>query len=105
MSTTQLTAAAVRPIYDAIELKITAALSPATLTIIDNSHLHASHAAMRGSNGKETHFEVHVVSDGFAGKSLVQRHQIVYKLLDEEMKEKGLHALQIKAQTLAEANK
>ncbi|KAI8617082.1 bola domain protein [Chytriomyces sp. MP71] len=95
----------VRPLFDAIQSKLTAALAPVALDIIDNSHLHASHAAMRGSTAKETHFEIRVVSNEFAGKSLVQRHQVIYKLLDEELKEKGLHALQIKAQTEAEANK
>ncbi|KAJ3080286.1 SufE-like protein 1, chloroplastic/mitochondrial, partial [Rhizoclosmatium hyalinum] len=93
-----------RPVFEAIRDKLTSALSPSTLEIIDNSHLHASHAAMRGSTDKETHFEVKIVSNAFQGKPLVQRHQMIYKLLDVELKEKGLHALQIQAKTDAEAN-
>ncbi|KAI9339636.1 bola protein [Obelidium mucronatum] len=94
-----------RPLYDAIQEKLTVALAPSSLEIIDNSHLHAGHAAMKGLNAKETHFEVRIVSEQFQGKPLVARHQLIYKLLDVELKEKGLHALQIVAKTNQEANK
>ncbi|KAJ3344983.1 hypothetical protein HDU83_004558 [Entophlyctis luteolus] len=94
-----------RPMYDAIVSKLTAGLEPAALEVIDNSHLHAGHAAMRGSSASETHFDVRIVSDAFSGKSLIQRHKLVYGLLDVELKEKGLHALQIKASTVKEAEK
>ncbi|KAJ3028619.1 UNVERIFIED_CONTAM: BolA-like protein 1 [Siphonaria sp. JEL0065] len=94
-----------RPLYDAIHEKLTAALAPTSLDIIDNSHLHAGHAAMKGLNPKETHFDVRIVSNAFQGKPLVARHQLIYKLLDVELKEKGLHALQITAKTEAESNK
>ncbi len=40
-----------------------------------------------------------VVADAFKGKSLVARHRMVYALLDEELKEKGVHALALKTKT------
>ncbi|KAI8841345.1 bola-like protein-domain-containing protein [Chytridium lagenaria] len=90
------------PIYSAIRDKIAHALTPTVLEIQDDSWQHAHHAAMRGSTDKETHFKVMIVSTVFQGKTLVQRHQMVYKLLDDELKNKGLHALQINAKTPAE---
>lgn len=45
------------PLEDAIRTKLTAALSPRTLEIYNDSHKHAHHSAMRGvTDKKETHF-------------------------------------------------
>lgn len=48
--------------------------------------------------GSESHFKVVVVSDAFEGKSLVARHQFVYRLLEEELREK-IHALALHTYT------
>ncbi|XP_065022012.1 sufE-like protein 1, chloroplastic/mitochondrial [Musa acuminata AAA Group] len=77
-------------------------LCPVSLEVEDISHLHASHAAVRGSAGGETHFNVRVISREFEGKSLVKRHRLVYELLQEEL-QSGLHALSIDAKTPSEA--
>ncbi|EEP77516.1 conserved hypothetical protein [Uncinocarpus reesii 1704] len=45
------------PMEDIIRTKIQTALSPTTLTIRNDSHLHAHHAPMRGVTSKETHFK------------------------------------------------
>lgn len=78
--------------------KITAALkhalSPATLEIIDDSQAHAGHAGAREKKGG--HFYVTIVANVFSGKTLIQRHQMVYKAVDELMKT-DIHALSIKA--------
>eukprot|EP00293_Proteomonas_sulcata_P001702 CAMPEP_0184321616 /NCGR_PEP_ID=MMETSP1049-20130417/120135_1 /TAXON_ID=77928 /ORGANISM="Proteomonas sulcata, Strain CCMP704" /LENGTH=164 /DNA_ID=CAMNT_0026642475 /DNA_START=199 /DNA_END=696 /DNA_ORIENTATION=- len=88
--------------YDKIEAKLTEGLSPVRLEVVDNSHQHAGHAGVAGRSG-ETHFAVEVVSDQFEGKRAVQRHQMVYKLLADEMEggmeSGGIHALEIKAKT------
>ncbi len=47
---------------------------------------------------------VQVVSDAFAGKRLVQRHKMVYSILDHELKT-GVHALALKTKTPEEAAK
>lgn len=87
-----------RPIYAAIQARLTAALSPTTLVIHDHSEEHAEHVAMRGQGYTETHFDIVVVSSKFEGVNAVQRHRMVYKELQEEFS-KGLHAVNIKTRT------
>jgi acid stress-induced BolA-like protein IbaG/YrbA len=43
-------------------------------------------------DGDGRHFEALIVSDDFAGKRPVQRHQLVYKVLGDRMREE-IHAL------------
>jgi acid stress-induced BolA-like protein IbaG/YrbA len=54
-------------------------------------------------DGDGHHFEAVVVSDAFAGKSRVQRHQLVYQTLGDRMREE-IHALSIKTYTPQEWN-
>ena len=75
-----------------IEEKLTKAFEPASLEIVDESHLHAGHAGHRPEG--ETHFSVRVVSKAFAGKSRVQRHRMVNSVLAEELAG-PIHALAI----------
>jgi len=55
--------------------------------------------------GSEAKYEVQIVSDVFDGKSLIQRHKIIYALLDNYIKTGEIHALTIKAMTLSESKK
>jgi len=80
---------------DMIREKLTAALSPVQLDIIDESHLHAGHPGARGGGG---HFNVTIVSDAFEGENLLTRHRMVYDALGDAMKTE-IHALSIKART------
>ena len=48
--------------------------------------------------GDGQHFEALVVSNTFAGKSRIQRHQLVYAALGERMREE-IHALSMKTLT------
>ena len=66
-----------------IKSRITDALNPAELEVIDNSSAHAGHAGMQSGGG---HYHVIVVAEAFAEKSLVQRHQLVYQALGNMMK-------------------
>ena len=75
---------------DTIARKLEEALSPTQIEVRDVSHTHAGHAGWR--EGGETHFEVVMISDAFAGKSRVQQHQMVYKALGGRMGGE-LHAL------------
>ena len=54
-----------------------------------------SHLSVTGDG---QHFEAIVVSDEFAGKSRVQRHQRVYQTLGDRMREE-IHALSMKTFT------
>lgn len=74
---------------------LAAAFSPDDLLIKDQSHLHAGHAGAKDGKG---HFDVRIVSNAFAGKSLIQRHRLVYDALGDLM-ETEIHALKIQAKT------
>lgn len=70
------------------------ALQPSQLEIIDDSHHHAGHAAMKGITGQHTHLHIRLASPQFADKPRLQQHRMVQSLCKAEM-ETGLHALQI----------
>jgi BolA protein len=86
-------------ITDKIKQKITRSLNPEQIEIIDNSHAHAGHAGAQNGGG---HFQIKIVASGFEGKTLVQRHQLVYQALGEMMTQE-IHALGIDATTPNEA--
>ncbi len=52
--------------------------------------------------GDGQHFQALVVAAAFAGKSRIQRHQLVYAALGERMREE-VHALSMKTLTPEEA--
>ncbi|KAF7813440.1 protein BOLA1, chloroplastic [Senna tora] len=81
-----------------IKTKLQSALEATVLEVEDVSYQHAGHAAMRGTSGEETHFNLRIVSPKFDGQSLVKRHRMVYDLLADEL-QSGLHALSIVAKT------
>ena len=54
--------------------------------------------AVQDATGTGNHFQATVVSEEFAGKSLVQQHQMVYAALRPVM-EGDLHALGLKTST------
>lgn len=76
------------------------AMSVHDISIEDESHKHAGHAGAKSGKG---HFNLHIVSDDFEGKSLIQRHRMVYAALGDAM-ENEIHALSIKALTVTELN-
>ncbi|HKK06312.1 MAG TPA: BolA family protein [Gammaproteobacteria bacterium] len=82
-----------------IRERLTEALAPVSLEIQDDSHRHAGHAGARSGGG---HFNVQITSEAFAGKSLIQRHRMVYEALGDAMQSE-IHALSIKASTPDEA--
>ena len=55
--------------------------------------------------GSESKYEVKIISDVFDKKSTIQRHKIIYALLDSYIKTGEIHALTIKATTLSESKK
>lgn len=94
------------PVAIQIRAKLDAALAPAHLDIIDQSHLHAHHAHMTelhagGRKGGETHFEVTVVSEAFAGLGRPARQRLVYSTLKEELAG-PVHALSLRTLTPTE---
>lgn len=67
------------------------ALAPTQLELIDESAAHAGHAGAAGGG----HFHAVIVADAFTGKSLVQRHQMVYRALGDLLKGE-IHAFSMK---------
>jgi len=78
-----------------IEEKISAALAPQHLEVINESGNH------NVPPGSESHFKVVMVSEAFAGESLVKRHQRLYQLLADEL-QSGVHALALHLYTMDE---
>ena len=70
--------------------KIENELRPSFIEVIDESHLHANHNPDAKNGG--THFKIKVISSFFKGKSKVEKHRIMHRILDYELKN-GLHAL------------
>lgn len=68
-------------------------LTPSVLEIFDDSSRHAGHAGAAESGGG--HFYATIVSSAFEGKTLVQRHQLVYQALGDLMRT-DIHALSIR---------
>ncbi|MGI9269289.1 MAG: BolA family protein [Porticoccus sp.] len=79
-------------IYQVIEKKLKDSLSPIVLEISNESFKHSV------PKDSETHFKLLVVSASFEQKSLVKRHQVIYGLLADELKN-GLHALALNTYT------
>ncbi len=72
-----------------IQNKIEQKLPGANVKISDQSTNHQNHDA------EGLHLAIEVVYKGFEEKTLVEQHQLIYKILQQEMKTK-IHALQLK---------
>ena len=79
-------------VQQSIETKLRDGLSPGHIEIRNESHMHSVPA------NSETHFKVVVVSESFAGKTRVARHQTINGLLADELAG-PVHALSIQAHT------
>lgn len=79
----------------AIRERIEAALEPAALEVIDESHLHVGHAGARDGRG---HFRVRIRSDALAGKSRLVCHRAIYDALGDLMTT-DIHALAIELES------
>src|SRR5690554_7803500 len=68
-----------QPVQASIEQTLTEQFDPVYLTVINESHKHSV------PPNSETHFMVTLVSQALSGKRQVQRHQMIYKALTEQM--------------------
>jgi BolA protein len=75
-----------------IAQKLTAAFTPLSLKVEDESDRHQGHAGHRA--GGETHFRVYIVAEAFRGKSRLERHRMINATLATEL-QGGVHALAI----------
>lgn len=82
------------PISESITQKLTAAFQPTRLEVVDDSERHRGHAGHR--EGGESHFNVLIQAEAFAGVPRVLRQRQVYAALAEELAG-PVHALSLKA--------
>ena len=78
-----------------IHTRLESALSPETLQVEDEGHMHIGHEGAKDGRG---HFRVLVVSDQFQGKNLIARHRLIYQAMGDLM-QTDIHALAIDAYT------
>lgn len=83
-------------IFETIQHKLSTTFAPSRLEVRDDSNRHAGHAGARP--GGESHFNVLIVSEAFAGKPKVVRQRMVYKALAAELAG-PVHALSVTALT------
>ena len=84
------------PVQAALRRKLSEALEPTRLDIVDDSACHAGHVGARPEG--ETHFSVEIVSARFAGLNRVARQRLVYGALADELRT-DVHALALKTLT------
>lgn len=75
-----------------MQKRISEALNPTQLEIIDDSHKHIGHAGAKEGKG---HFTVVIKSEALEGKRMLQQHRAIYDALGDMM-ETDIHALAIK---------
>lgn len=89
-----MTDPATGPAAAEITTRLTHALAPSKLEVINDSARHRGHMGDDGSG--ESHFTVVIESEAFAGKSRLERQRMVNRALGDIMVER-VHALAIRA--------
>ena len=78
---------------DRMQARLESRFAPCTVTIRDDSALHAGHAGAQGGAG---HYAVCIEAEAFRGQNRIERHRLVYATL-EDMIPHEIHALTIDA--------
>jgi BolA protein len=86
-------------VAQSLSRKLTDALAPLELRIVDQSALHAAHAG--AAPGGETHFDIAITAGAFEGLSRVARQRLVYGVVAEELAG-PVHALSLTTKAPAE---
>ncbi|WP_041522607.1 BolA family protein [Gilvimarinus agarilyticus] len=73
-------------VQHSIETTLSEVFAPEHLAVVNESHMHSV------PPNSETHFKVTLVSEALTGKRQVQRHQLVYGALAEQL-QGPVHAL------------
>jgi BolA protein len=87
-------------VADIIAAKLTAAFAPTRLEVVDDSDRHHGHAGHR--EGGESHFNLVIEAQAFAGKGRVTRQRLIHQALAAELAG-PVHALSIVAKAPGEA--
>ncbi len=82
------------PVATEMLRRLNSALSPTSIQLIDDSERHRGHGGYNPAG--ESHFSLRIESEGFVGKSRVERQRLIYAALGDLMRER-VHALSIRA--------
>jgi len=82
------------PVAAEMVRRLTEALQPTKLELIDDSERHRGHGGYNPAG--ESHFSLTISSPAFADKSRVERQRLVHKALGDVLDER-VHALSIRA--------
>lgn len=74
-------------------------ISPDQVKTMIQSGLPDAQVQIQDLTGGGDHYQVVVVSSAFAGKGLVQQHQLVYGAVRQAMSSEAIHALSLKTYT------
>ncbi|MGB1869188.1 MAG: BolA/IbaG family iron-sulfur metabolism protein [Porticoccaceae bacterium] len=83
------------PVEQSIADSVQGQFQPELLQLTNESHMHSV------PPGSESHFKLVLVTDQFLGLRLVQRHQMIYQLLAEQLAG-PVHALALHTYTVSE---
>ncbi|WP_454905506.1 BolA family protein [Aggregatibacter sp.] len=81
-----------------LEQRLCQEFEPHFIAVENESYMHSS------GRGADSHFKIVLVSDAFEGISKVARHQKIYQLLSQDLKN-GIHALALHLYTKQEWDK
>jgi BolA family transcriptional regulator, general stress-responsive regulator len=96
-----MTSSATAPLGEMIAARLTDALVPSRLEVINDSHHHAGHLGDDGTG--ESHWTVVVESDRFTGLNRVARQRLVNQALADLLSSR-IHALAIRARAPGEGH-
>lgn len=95
-----MNASSTGPVAAEITARLTQALAPTHLQVIDDSEKHRGHGGYNQESG-ESHFTVEIESPAFRGMTRVARQRAVNQALADLLVER-VHALAIKARAPGE---
>jgi BolA protein len=82
------------PVASEMLARLSSALSPSSVELIDDSEQHRGHGGYNPAG--ESHFTLRIESPAFSGKGRVDRQRLIYAALGDLM-EGRVHALSIRA--------
>jgi len=83
------------PVEQVIRQKLEDQFAPAVLEVTNESYMHSV------PEGSESHFKVVIVAEKFQSMRAVQRHQLIYEALAEQLQQ-SVHALALHTYTHTE---
>lgn len=73
-------------------------IEPTEIESLIKASLADAEVSVKDLTGTKDHFEARIVSAAFAGRTLIDRHRLVYAALGDAMKQR-IHALTMKTLT------